>query len=379
VVTRRQSALAASLDRRPALRSILQALRDPHTYDLRRNSFTLFGLIWGLPLSLFSIAIDLWVIGHPLRQEQFWREPIHLVFLLHPILFGIIFGAVGTVYSKQDRQIAELLDEQRRHLEELASANREMKKIDELKSQFMANVTHELKTPLVSIKGYNEAILEGRFGPLTAQQRHGLAVAVRNVGRLENMILELLEFDRIESHSYLPRMTDFDLVALIRLVLTNFQPQVDEKQLAIELRLPPRLEVRADYEGIRRVLLNLLSNALKFSGKGGAIGVEVQAGPDSPQADVTVWDRGPGIPEEAKRFLFTRFWQADGSSRRRHGGTGLGLAIVKGILDAHGSTADLDSAPGSGTRIRFRLPRVPTPASLQESAYASGTAAHPRG
>jgi signal transduction histidine kinase len=202
---------------------------------------------------------------------------------------------------------------------------------------------------------------------------------VRNVGRLENLIRELLEFERIESHSYLPRPTDFDLTALVRLVLTNFQPQVDEKHLVVELRLPRALDVHADYEGIRRVLLNLLSNAVKFSEKGGVIGVDLAEAPEAPQAEVTVWDRGPGIPEDSRRFLFTRFWQGDGTSRRRHGGTGLGLAIVKGILDAHGSTAELDSAPGSGTRIRFRLPRSSAPPSLQESTYGSGTAPHPRG
>jgi len=143
------------LDRRPAWRSILGALRDPHTYDPRRNSFTLFGLLWGLPLSAFSIFVDLWVIGHPYRLELFWTEPVHLLFLLHPFLFGTVFGAMGTVHSRQDRKIDGLLQEQRGHLEDLARANQDLKKLDQLKTEFLANVTHELKTPLVAIKGYN--------------------------------------------------------------------------------------------------------------------------------------------------------------------------------------------------------------------------------
>jgi signal transduction histidine kinase len=365
------------VDRRLALWSIVSALRDPYTYDVRRNPFTLFGFLWGLPLSAFGILIDLWVIGHPERLAQFWHEPVHLLFLAHPFLFAAVFGAMGTVHAAQDRKIELLLEDGRRHLRELGAANEDLKKVDELKGQFMANVTHELKTPLVAIKGYNESILEGRFGPLTDKQRDGLRIAVRNVSRLQNLIQGILEFERIESKSYEPHPSDFDLVALIRLVLSNFQPQIDEKSLASRLQLPELLEVRADYEGVRRVLLNLISNAVKFSGKGGEFGVVVHAPEGEPEVDVEVWDRGPGIPEDAQRHLFTRFWQADGSSRRRHGGTGLGLAIVKGILDAHGARAKVVSAPGSGTSIRFPVRRVPARLPLEEAPDDIGTPVHP--
>jgi signal transduction histidine kinase len=358
-----------ALDRRPALRAILTALKDPFTYNLRRNIFTLFGFLWGLPLSAVMIILDLWVIGHPQRLLQFWREPVHLLFLIHPFVFAVVFGAMGTVHAGQDGKIEGLLEEQRRNLDDL-------KKVDELKSQFMANVTHELKTPLVAIKGYVESILEERFGPLTDKQRGGLRIAARNVARLQNLIQEILEFERIDSHAYEPHASDFDLVALVRLTLSNFQPQIEEKQLALQTALPEHLEVRADYEGIRRVLNNLESNAVKFSGKGAAIGVEIRPGGAATEIEVEVWDRGPGIPPEAQGNLFTRFWQADGSSRRRYGGTGLGLAIVKGILDAHGSAVRVSSTPGAGTSIRFPLKRTPGPAPVVEAVHGAGAAAH---
>jgi signal transduction histidine kinase len=359
-----------------AWKSVLEALRDPFTYNPRRNAFTLFGLLWGLPLSVLSILIDSWVVGHPHRLATFWEQPVHLLFLLQPVLFGVVFGAMGTAHARKDRKIGELLADQQRHLEELAAANVELKKLDEMKTQFMANVTHELKTPLVSIKGYNQSILEGRFGPLTPKQKTGLSIAVRNVGRLEKLIHELLEFERIESHAYRPVVSDFDLVPLVHLVLSNFQPEIDEKHLSGELRLPQRLDVRADYEGIRRVLLNLISNAVKFSTDGGEFGVTLE-GPFEPgRVAVTVWDRGPGIPPEARQFLFSRFWQADGSTRRRHGGTGLGLAIVKGILDAHDLAVLVDSASGMGTRIRFELPVPSSPSPQKEAVHEYGKTAH---
>jgi len=373
------NATKAYLDRRPALKNILGALREPHTYDPRTNSFTRFGLLWGLPLSAFSIAIDQWVIGHPYRLELFWEQPLHLLFLFHPFLFGIVFGALGTVYEGQDRKIAGLLEDQRRHLDELAVANVELKKSDQVKTRFMANVTHELKTPLVAIKGYSESILECRFGPLTPKQKDGLSVVVRNVARLERMIQELLEFERLESHEYVAKPAPFELLPLVQLALSNFQPQVDAKRLAAEIRVPAELEVRADYEGIRRVLLNLLSNAVKFTQEEGTFGVEARLLEPQQEVEISVWDLGPGIPEEDQHFLFTRFWQADGSSRRRHGGTGLGLAIVRGILEAHGSTVHAVSAPGSGTSIEFRLPRALRPLGLENASHAHGKAAHPAG
>jgi len=218
--------------------------------------------------------------------------------------------------------------------------------------------------------------LEGRFGPLTPKQEAGLSIAVRNVGRLEKLILELLEFERIDSHAYTPNPSDFDLVPLIRLVLTNFQPQVDEKHLIVQVDVPDAMEVHADYEGIRRVLLNLLSNAVKFSNEDGSLGVDVRPSQKPGRALVTVWDRGPGVPVDAGPYLFSRFWQADGSSRRKHGGTGLGLAIVKGILDAHGLPVWADSSPGSGTRMRFELPVSPPQVLSEESSHGHGKTAH---
>jgi signal transduction histidine kinase len=211
---------------------------------------------------------------------------------------------------------------------------------------------------------------------LTPKQRDGLSIAVRNVGRLEKLVHELLEFEKIDSHAYTPLPSDFDLRALVQLVLSNFQPQIDEKHLAVHVRLPGMLRVHADYEGIRRVLLNLLSNAVKFSFDGGAFGVDAQVSAESPRALITVWDRGPGVPAEVQPFLFTRFWQADGSSRRRHGGTGLGLAIVKGILDAHGASVQAVSSPGSGTRIQFELPLEEPQDLSKEAAHGDGKAAY---
>ncbi len=346
----------------------ISALRHPNAYNPLRNVHALIGLLWGVPVPLFSIGLDWWVGGHP------WERPIHLFFLAHPLMFMVVFGAMGVVRSRKDDQIQVLVSELERHVDELAKANERLLELDHLKAQFVANVTHELKTPLAAIRGYNESILEERFGPLTPKQRDGLGVAVRNVERLQKLIDELLEFERIDAGEFTIEASDFDLVPLVQSTIENFRPQLDQKRLRVELRLPPKLPVQADREKIARVLLNLVSNAVKFSGDGTAIGVNAAEEAGAKRVDVTVWDRGEGIPTAAQKFLFTRFWQADASTRRKHGGSGLGLAICKGILEAHGSAIEVVSSEGAGTMVHFTLPLA------QEVPHGNGegvAAVHP--
>jgi signal transduction histidine kinase len=302
------------------------------------------------------MSLDMWLSGDASVGRCLAAHPIHLFFLAHPLLFAVVFGAMGTVRHRKDAQIRHLVGELERHVDELAEANEKLKELDHLKARFMANVTHELKTPLVSIRGYTEAILEGRFGPLAPKQREGLSVALRNVDRLQKLIDELLEFERLDSGEFTLAISDFDLVPLVGATLQTLRPQVEAKRLSVQLRLPEALPVRADRERIQHVLLNLVSNAVKFAPEGSAIGVAAAIGETDAEALLTVWDRGPGIPTAAHKFLFTRFWQAEGASRKKHGGTGLGLAIVKGILDAHGSTIRIVSSEGAGTEVRFNLP-----------------------
>ncbi len=358
-------------DRLPShtpVQEFLSALRAPHTYAVLRNDYAIFGLLWGLPIPFFSIALHGWVAGNLGAVLGAW--PVHLVFLAHPILFSVLFGAMGTVRHRKDRQIKTLIRQLQENVGELGKANEKLKEMDHLKAEFMANVTHELKTPLVAIRGYNESILEGRFGPLTDKQRDGLTVVVRNVHRLQKLIEELLEFEKIDSGEMALQLADFDLAHLVRSTLVNFRPQIEEKRLAVQLRFQESVRVHADREQIAHVLLNLLSNAVKFSPPDRPIGVNVKVGEEDGQALITVWDQGPGIPTAAQKYLFTRFWQADGSPRRKHGGTGLGLAICKGILDAHGSTIRVVSSEDAGTLVHFTLPLAAEVAAAKESDHA---------
>jgi len=364
---------------RAALREFAAALASPLTYDPKNNPYVLFGILWGLPVPLATMGIYLWASGEPFRISLAWEHPVHVFFLLHPLLFAVLFGIMGTLRHRKDSEIRRLIRKLDEHAQELADANVQLKQLDRLKAEFVANVTHELKTPLVSILGYTESILEGRFGPLTEKQRNGLAISLRNVERLQKLIGELLEFERLESGEYRLAAADFDLVPLVQSCLANFTPQLEAKRLAVRRDLPASLPVRADREKIGRVLLNLVSNAVKFSPPDGSLGVEVRVLQSGGVAQIRVWDRCPGIPAEARKHLFTRFWQADASLSRKHGGTGLGLAIVKGILDAHNSAVRVDSVEGQGTSVLFTLPLADAgtdPAASVEEALRPNPCGH---
>ena len=170
-----------------------------------------------------------------------------------------------------------------------------------------------------------------------------------------SLIDELLEASRFESGRVRLIKVDFDLRELAWQTEKTTDVLAGQRGVQVVISVPSSpLYVSADRERISRVVLNLLSNALKFTDRGGEAGLRLEA--DGPQAKVTVWDTGVGIAPEHLPRIFDRFWQADGSSKRRYGGTGLGLSIVKSILDAHGCEIVVTSEPEKGTTFVFRLP-----------------------
>ncbi|MEE9219603.1 MAG: ATP-binding protein [Acidobacteriota bacterium] len=243
-----------------------------------------------------------------------------------------------------------------RRTQELTRLNRELRSLDELKTGLLANVSHELQTPLVSVKGYTEMILKEKLGPLTEQQRRGMDVSLKNINRLIGLIDNLLSFSRMEGEMAELKLEVFPLRALLEEVLQTLGGRAKERQ--VEIFLPPEGEdllVKADRDKISQVLLNLLSNAIKFNRPGGKVWVEADPGHRG-YLKLEVRDTGIGIPREALDKIFERFYQVDASASRRHDGTGIGLSIVKNILHMHGCMIRADSAPGEGSVFSFTLP-----------------------
>jgi signal transduction histidine kinase len=357
-----QAMARPSAGRRVAIREFFSALASPDTFNLGRNIYIVIGFLFGLPIPFFSVGIDLLATGRTFgvveAASAFERHPIHWFFAVHPLLFAVVFGAMGAVRLQKNKQIDRLVDALETKVRALAAANEQLKDLDRLKSEFLANVSHELRTPLVSISGYTEMIAQGRLGGTTAEQREALAVMGRNIERLIRLIEELLELGRMDANRTRFIHASFDLREAAQAAAESLQPIFREKDLrfAIDGAEGP-IPTLGDRDKIVRVFVNLLGNAAKFTLRGGSLGIHLA--PGGRGVDIEVWDNGPGLSESDLRHLFERFWQGGDSRSRGTDGTGLGLAIVKEILDRHDTRIYAANRVDGGAQFRFRLPYVP--------------------
>jgi len=235
---------------------------------------------------------------------------------------------------------------------ELDRLNAELRKLDEMKSNLLGNVSHELQTPLVSIRGYTEIILKERLGPLTVEQRKGLDLCLSNIDRLIAMIDGLASVSRSDVEGERLTLRRFALREVVEEAHALLAGAIAAQQIVYSVDLGPEpLVVHGDRDRILQVLLNVLANAVKFNVRGGR--VEVRATRQSAGfAAVEVQDTGVGIPAEALGRIFDRHYRVEGAAS----GRGLGLAIARDVLRLHGCRIDVASEPGRGTRFTFTLP-----------------------
>ncbi|MGQ9601423.1 MAG: CHASE4 domain-containing protein [Candidatus Bipolaricaulia bacterium] len=238
------------------------------------------------------------------------------------------------------------------------SVNREIterKRLEQLKAEFLATVSHEVRTPLTSIKGYADLLLAGETGPLNPTQEEFLQIISRNADRLTELISDLLEIERLESGERKIELRDLALDEILRDVAATFAVNAREKGLALEVELEEGLQVKGDADYLARAFANLLSNAIKYT-KEGKVSLRAYSDSEAGEAVVEFEDTGIGMtPEELSR-LFTRFYRSTNPYVREATGTGLGLAIVKATIDRHGGEIKAESAPNAGTKFTVRLP-----------------------
>jgi signal transduction histidine kinase len=239
--------------------------------------------------------------------------------------------------------------------DQLRSVNEELRKLDEMKSNLLGNVSHELQTPLVSIRGYTEMIQRERLGPVNEEQRKGLSLCLKNIDRLISMIDNLLVLGRSDTETTRLKLSHFDLRQLITEAAELLREKIVERQIRFSSQIEGNdLRVHADRDKILQVLINLLSNAIKFNSQNGRVRVTAKMGPPG-FAEILVEDSGQGIPEEARERVFERNYQV-AQSGTDSGGSGIGLSIVKEILDSHGCRVGVESVVGEGSRFRFTVP-----------------------
>ena len=230
-----------------------------------------------------------------------------------------------------------------------------LKELDRLKSNFLATMSHELRTPLTSVIGYSEMMLEGLGGPLTAEQREYLGIIMEKGENLLQLITSILDISKIEAGRVRLVLSEVDPGQVMRDAVATILPLARKKGLKVSCEPGELPRIQADRDKVRQCLVNLASNAVKFTPAGGAITVTAQVLPPEMLA-IHVTDTGIGVGEEHLPRLFDVFYQVDGSSTREYGGAGLGLAIVKSYVEAHGGSVHVRSEPGRGSTFSIHLP-----------------------
>jgi signal transduction histidine kinase/FixJ family two-component response regulator len=243
---------------------------------------------------------------------------------------------------------------QQRRVERERKISARLREVDRLKDEFLANTSHELRTPLYGIIGLAEALSEGVAGKMSSKALSHLEMVVASGRRLTGLVNDILDFSRLSHKSLDLDRQAVDLNTLTDVVLTLSQPLVGTKKLTLNNAIDPRLPAAdADENRVQQILLNLVSNAIKFTTEGH---IEISAMAEEGRLEIRVKDTGIGISETDLDRIFESFEQVDSAIDRAHGGTGLGLAVARQLVSLHGGNLWVESALGSGSTFFFTLP-----------------------
>jgi signal transduction histidine kinase len=334
-----------------------------------------------------GLAGNIWAAGNELWATEVADDP-RIVAREDQVRAAGLHAAIGVPVRSDDRIVGVLLffstaadrpdDElivaldgvcahlgrhlERRRAEQLTLAlaadqqaqNRRLRRLDRLKDELVALVSHELRNPLAAIRSYAETLLDDPG--LTAEQRHLTEVIDRRSGHMQHLVDDLLDAARLETGRLQLDPKPISAARMIREVVEAHRPAAAARSVTVTVGTPRHLPVRADAVRLRQVLDNLLANAIKYTPDGGSVRVEAGAGPRPETTAVVVSDSGIGIPEEQYPQLFERFFRASNAVQRGIKGTGLGLAITKAIVEAHGGSIAAAPAPGGGTSFTVVLP-----------------------
>jgi len=230
----------------------------------------------------------------------------------------------------------------------------ELRRLESLRRDFVANVSHELKTPLTAVRGFAETLLSGEVPEQDVDKY--LSVILKHAERLGNLIEDLLELSRIESRKVPLQSAPIDVARVVQAVMNGMEPQLRSKSLTVKLVEGEPGEALGDRRAVEQVVTNLLDNAAKYTNPGGHLELRVRSEGDHVRVDVQ--DDGIGIPEEDLPRIFERFYRVEKARSRDLGGTGLGLSIVKHLVQAMDGELFVESEMGSGTTFSFTLPRA---------------------
>lgn len=335
----RDTLKGAVLDVSEAARSSMIAEMERAERDVesaRRSAFIVGGaaLVAGFTIVLLIIRS---ITGSLARLSAATRE----------VAEGRFGHRLGGTHDVEFHELAVNFNQMVRRLEE----------VDELKRNFLSGISHDLKSPLASIKEAMRVLLDEVPGPVNDRQRRLLQLGLASGDRLSAMISDLLTLAQLESHAIGYAFEPTDLTGLARRAADRLEARLEQGGVTAEVEVPERLVISCDADRMSQVVENLLDNALKHSPRGSTIRLAVarRANGDRPAADIRVTDQGPGVPDEDKRAIFERFVQR-GELGGSAAGVGLGLTISREIVMAHDGEIGVEDSPGGGATFVVTLP-----------------------
>lgn len=263
-------------------------------------------------------------------------------------------GVIGILTDLDE--VDKLEESVKTYSDELERANQELRAMDEHKNRFLANVSHELRTPLVTLLGYLELTVAGKLGTMAPQVNKSLTIALSQGQRLKKQIEELLNFSARSAYPHIV-MTALRPSESLYAAMQTIRSLARKKGIKLTGTKNPPL-VMADGDKLSQVFIILLDNAVKFVPNDGEISVSIGPHPEGENSEVlfSIDDNGPGIPEEQRERIFTRFFQVDSSATREHSGMGLGLSMAREAVEAMGGQIWVEDSHLGGARICFTLP-----------------------
>ena len=322
----------------------------PPLYSLAQRSQVV--LILGMVLALILAIVGSWLatyqITTPLKEISDTAKRV---------ADGRLSGKIRI--NSRAAEFQDLADSLNRASDAFREKINELERLTKLQSEFIGNVSHEVRNPIFSISGYLEALGTPRLSD--DMRKRYAEKALTNLERLQNLFNDLIDIARLEYREDLIKRSVFDLKDLVNEVAEMLRPKAEEKGLDLQVDIP-RFAVEADRSRIRQVLVNLIDNAIAYTDEG-TVRCRVHRRLDKVRVEVV--DTGKGIDEEHLERIFERFYRVDTDRSRESGGTGLGLSIVKQILQAHGEQIHVESTKGRGTRFWFELPYAETPEAVE--------------
>lgn len=237
-----------------------------------------------------------------------------------------------------------------------------MRRLERMRSEFVANVSHELKTPIASVKGFAETLLAGALDDKETAKSF-LQIIFDESERLNRLIGDILELSKIESKRIPLQFSPVEMKGFVEQTLHVMRTEAAKKRIELDMSVPADMYIEADEDRLRQIVINLLSNGIAYTPEGGRVKVSVEplpngADPEHERIRLTIADTGIGIPRKDLPRIFERFYRVDKARSRSSGGTGLGLSIVKHLVDLHKGTIAVESEVGLGTRFMIDLPVI---------------------